>query len=393
MSDSETHDPVSVSSEGVTASKRFEEEEFPVPAIAFEVASAREESVSVRLSDTVPDSVAVEDLGFHPEYGSEFWTIEEETITFEREFDPEESYTTVYGIRATGADDIERFLTEPTIEEVDPPVPEGADIETAVPDPDPDPGDEDEAEEESVETIELNDPDGEGATAATTAPGAATNGTTTTDTEDTAGGVDVEAAIDPVDVGVDEGTESADDADEDGEGDGPEPGAVAVDGSLAAALAEEIERGEVPEEDVSRLREALELGGSVEARLNSLQDDVADLRAYTDALEEFLDEQGTGEQLIADTRDRVEAFADTVEEMEQRVAETEETASAAEERSEEIDGDLADLSRTVESLEEEVTDLRERMTEGDLDDRLSEIEADLADLDEWQTQIKETFGG
>lgn len=126
MNDAREHGTVTVESDGVTVSKWFDDEEFPVPAIVFAFDSHREVPVRVRLSEPVPDGVAVADLGFHPDYGSEHWGIDDDEITFEREFAPEEQYTTVYGIRATGTDDVERFLAEPTIVEVDP-APGGAD--------------------------------------------------------------------------------------------------------------------------------------------------------------------------------------------------------------------------------------------------------------------------
>ena len=115
MSESEQYEMVTVASDGVTVDKRFEEDEFPVPAIAFEIQSSRSETVTVTLVDRVPEDVAVEDLGFHPEYGSEYWTIDEDQITFEREIEANSEYTTVYGIRATGTEDVEQFLTEPTL--------------------------------------------------------------------------------------------------------------------------------------------------------------------------------------------------------------------------------------------------------------------------------------
>lgn len=66
MSDSQTYEEITVASDGVTVTKRFEADEFPVPAIAFNVQSRRTEAVNLRLVDTVPGDVAVEDLGFHP---------------------------------------------------------------------------------------------------------------------------------------------------------------------------------------------------------------------------------------------------------------------------------------------------------------------------------------
>jgi hypothetical protein len=172
MSDSQAYEEITVTSDGVTVTKRFEADEFPVPAIAFNVVSQRTESVNVRLADSVPGDVAVEDLGFHPEYGSEFWDINDNEITFQKDLGAEADYTTVYGIRATGTDDVEKFLTEPRIESVDPPLDEDeadlvGDDGNAVKDvisgnSDSVPGLEDD-EDEDIETLNLKDPNNEGA--------------------------------------------------------------------------------------------------------------------------------------------------------------------------------------------------------------------------------------
>ncbi len=286
MSDAEEYNRVRVSADGVRVLKRFAADEFPVPAIAFDFTSGRDESVTVRLSDTVPDEIDVEDLGFHPDYGSEFWTIEEGRITFEREFEPEATYTTVYGIRAAG-DDVEPFLSEPTIEEVDPPLPEGAEdqlngdesqgdivlesddalVEDAIasgiestPSADGEP--------EEIPKLELNEP--------------AAESESTTETETQAPTISAE--------------------------------------SLVTALATELRNGSVPKEDVEQLRNALSPeGGSTTARLDQLQRDITDLRAYANALEEFLDENGTGAELIEEFSEQVDSFEEDIERLETEV--------------------------------------------------------------------------
>lgn len=100
---------------GVVVEKSFEPDAFPVPAIAFAIRSDRDEPTVVRLVDRIPDDVATEDVGFHPKYGADFWAVADEHIVFEREFDPGEAYTTVYGLRASDTERIERFLTEPEL--------------------------------------------------------------------------------------------------------------------------------------------------------------------------------------------------------------------------------------------------------------------------------------
>jgi len=348
MSGSEQYERVSVSSDGVTVDKRFEEDEFPVPAIAFEIRSERSESVTVTIVDEVPADVAVEDLGFHPEYGSEFWTIDEERITFERELEADGEYTTVYGIRATGTEDVEKFLTEPVIESVDPPLEEdetdgavvdegSTDVVRDVISGDSDgvPGldEDDSAEDEDVETLDLKDPNDPSDDGATAAAGGETSG-------------------------------------EDGEGDAE----TASVESLVGALAAELRNGNVDEDDVKLLRKAFDLvddgsGGSVDARIQRLQTEVADLLAYTDALEEFLDENGTAEQTI-------EGFRNEVESLQSELQEVGELARGHEEA-------LADVQTTVDGVESTVDSL-----ESELDGVLDEVESVRSEVDEVEDTVE-----
>ncbi|MFW6435729.1 MAG: hypothetical protein ACOCY1_05040, partial [Halovenus sp.] len=355
----------------------------------------REDPVTVRMSDSVPEGIEVEDLGFHPEYGSEFWTIDDETITFERELEAGGSYTTVYGIRATGSDNVQQFLTEPVLEEVDPPLPEGETIDEGdvIPESDDDvvknaiagdgeiPGLEDDDEEEDDDedvTLELNDPNNEGQ------------------------------------------------AEADGSADSDGDGAVALEnGSLAGALANEIREQNVSGEDLKLLRRALDVAakndGVNEARIEQLQSDISDLRAYTGALEEFLDENGTGDEMIREFETELESFDDRLQSVQaeiesnsEQVAAIGETVSQVDEEmdslSEEVDSvsgemdsvqdevasvsdQLDDLDATIDGIEGEIDELEGKITEGDIASQIDEIQEEIDELQTWQEQIKETFGG
>jgi uncharacterized protein YoxC len=401
MSNTQAYGEVTVRSEGVTVTKRFEADEFPVPAIAFEFISRREEPVRVRLSDQVPDGVAVEDLGFHPEYGSQHWEVDEETITFERELEPGAEYTTVYGIRATGTDDIAQFLAEPDIEEVDPPlsgdatpVPDSDTVDRIIPSQDELSGAEDDRDEES----------------------------------DGADGEDVDIGEldlrDPTTPESESGTEA-----------GGAAGNEAGDGVISA-LADEIRSGDVAIEDLQLVGRALEKvgddgGRSTDARIQQLQTEVADLRAYTNALEEFLDEEGTGTQLIEEFEAELGEFGDRLDDLESGVESNTAIVDSVEDTVEDVRGEmdgvsaevtdvrseietvssdlrgvevsveeLEDIEETVGDLEDAVGDLRttvedleQEIHEGDVIDRVEEMESDVESLVEWQEQIKRTFGG
>lgn len=366
MSDTQAHKEAVASSDGVTVRKRFEADEFPVPAIAFQIVSRRSTPVTVRLVDSVPEDVAAEDLGFHPEYGSEHWDVDEDRIAFEKELESEADYTTVYGIRATGTDDVEKFLTEPAIESVSPPLDEDEELlgsgNDAVRDvisgrSDSVPGleegeDEDNDGSDDVETLDLSDPAASGHPAESEASSATLD-------------------------------------------------ADAETGSVVAAMAEEIRQQNVSPADVKLLKQALDAvsdtedgtDGVNEARIRRLQQDIADLRAYTDALEAFLEENGTGEEMIAEFSDRLDTFESSLDSFEDDIESAKSTAAEASEDVEELATEIETVETRIGDLEDDVDALREELGDGEIDDRLSSLESDLDDLEQWRDQLSSVIGG
>jgi outer membrane murein-binding lipoprotein Lpp len=145
--------------------------------------------------------------------------------------------------------------------------------------------------------------------------------------------------------------------------------------SLAAALAAELRAGSVAEDDLELLGEAVvdahpALGsGSVVARLDQLQGDVVELRSYTGALETFLDENGTGEQLV----ESVQAELDSV------------------------DSRLDSLETEVEQLRSDLTDEIEQQGPGsaefdELNSRIERVDQELEQLKDWRQRLVETLG-
>jgi predicted nucleic acid-binding Zn-ribbon protein len=408
MSDSQAYEEITVVSDGVTVTKRFEADEFPVPAIAFNFESDRNEPVTVTLTDVVPDDVAVEDLGFHPEYGSEYWTIDDDQITFEREIEPGSDYTTVYGIRATGTDNVEQFLTEPTIDRVDPPleddegelVGEGSDAVKDVISGDADsvPGLED-ADDEEIETLDLKDPNNEAA--AQRAASSESSGETDED-----GDSDEETA-----TTANGHAESAD---------------VEISGdNIVAAMADQLRNNQVTKEDVQILRKAFDLAsendGSSQARCEELQRDVTDVIAYTDALEQFLDENGTGDEMLEQFQTEIESFRSEVESFDSQLADVqsstsqndeeigalasnvesmEGTVNSVESTVDEVESEVGDVESQVSDLESQLDDvqsdleeIKEQMSETDVETQIEEIDEEIKELNEWREQLSSVIGG
>lgn len=383
MSDSQAYEEVMAASDGVTVTKRFEEDDFPVPAIAFNIVSNRTEAVTIRLVDSVPEDVAVEDLGFHPEYGSEFWDINDDQIAFEKELEPEADYTTVYGIRATGTDDIEKFLTQPTLESVDPPY-DGDDddivgsTDNAIKDvisgeSDSIPGleDEDEESEEDIETLDLKDPNSDGS-----------------EVEGEAGG----------------------------DGDEQTPEVAIENGNVIGAMAAEIRQNNVSADDVKMLKRALdavsddgssESDGANTARIQRIQADIADLRAYTDALEEFLDENGTGDEMIEEFSERLNSFEAELDSFESDIQTAKSAAQDASNEVDDVSGEVSEmhgeiddveesldeLSQSLESVEDDIEEVRDELGDGEIDDRLENVESNIEELNDWREQLSSVIGG
>ncbi|UTF54841.1 hypothetical protein [Natronosalvus rutilus] len=165
-----------------------------------------------------------------------------------------------------------------------------------------------------------------------------------------------------------------------GDGD-PETGAVeeSDEPSLVTALADELEAGTVEPAEVDRLREHLggELRPSVEARLDHVQTRIETFGAYIEALEVFLDENGTATQIQDELQTELEAVQDELQ-------------TATRER--------AALRRRIDDLEATVVtdDNVEAIAEGTVDsavarysrrlDRLSSTLDDLEDTVEEQNR-------
>jgi phage shock protein A len=373
---------VEIEREGVAVEKSFEPDDFPVPAIAFVIRSERDVPVDVRLVDTVPEDIQAEDIGFHPKYGAEHWRNEGDELIFERTFEAGEEYTTVYGLRARDTEDVGRFLGDPELAEVDPP------------------------KDSSQVVRDVISEGGDG-----TEPGASDD--------------DLEAAIAAADVeGTPESQPASDPAGPSGTA-SVSPGAASVaSGDVASMLAQGIRDGEVDDSDLEVLRDALGTEGgsskSLEVRIDHLQSEVADLEAYTDALEEFIDENGEARTLMRDLQDSIDGIRDDVAGVEERVesvsGEVSEASGRLEDLSEEVsriddvESSLESVESSVETVDQEVTSIREEMDgvrdeveevraeipEGridEIDDRMEELEAELRELAEMRQRMASVFGG
>ncbi|MCQ4333348.1 hypothetical protein KM295_07620 [Natronomonas sp. F2-12] len=407
MTDADPEEIATVASDGVTVEKSFEPDDFPVPAIAFRIRSERDTDVSVRLADVVPDDVAPENIGFHPKYGAEFWDVEDGRIVFQRTLAPGEEYTTVYGLRGGDADTAAKFMSEPTLESVDPPRGAGdeSDIDAAL---------------DAAEIGDVTPPDRDSAELALSGetppaePVGSTNGSV--DAPDVLGiddATEAESRSESAPPTADAPEERIEEADT-GSG-GTDKGSVdkspthadspagaeprSEQGSLVSELASEIREGDVDDDDLMDLRDALGLdlaSASVEARIEHLQSSVSDLEAYTDAMEEFIDEEGDARTLIAEARDGYEETTDRLEELETELeglrSDLDRRLDSIDERIEEtIDGELTAIRADIESVEERIdTEADERI---DLESDIEALSTELAEVAEMRDRLTNALSG
>jgi outer membrane murein-binding lipoprotein Lpp len=422
---------------GITVTKSFSQDDFPVPAVTFDIQSTREDPVDLRITDTIPEGFGVEQIGFHPDYGSEHWTATGDgEVCYERTIEPDTELTTVYGVRMSEGDEPTAFLEKPSVE-VDPaeaaepsetvpeesssvvrelargdretvpgleadepaesdeePTAETADeswaetTEESVAEqfdepatefdeePEPEAGEPAEAdpiEEESVEDESIED---EAEESDIEPPAETTVEPAEQDPAETDERESEAAAVadaDSVLAGSDESPVAEESTADRSEESEPPLGHTETE-SVAAALAAEIEAGTVPAEDLSVLRSALGQPEHEAVKVEHLQSRVSDLEAYTDALEAFLDENGPAWDLLEDLEADVEGLNADLASVEDRLD------AAAEERNR-TDEHLENLEDTVEAVAG-VAENIERVR-GDLealDERVEGLEETMSDL-------------
>lgn len=411
MSEFDSGNEVTLSSEsGVTIEKSFDSEGFAVPAIRFELRSEHDDAVTVRITDRIPDEFPMDNVGFHPEYENDNWTAyEDHRVQFERTLEPSESLTTVYGIRLSDRSDAEDFLTEPKLEEVTPVTEdeENDDEErmeehtiTDIVSEDSSqvvrdviagdsglPGLNDESDEDTVE-----DGDTDPLADIGTDPLAETDESNplAEETVDSPEAVDDDdppfadstddidepmAAMNDVDDSEDDIIEAPTDS-PDGPVSPPRPG------SVAAALADEIRAGAVDSDDLTLIQRELDLDTpeSTNVRIRHVQSRVDDLAAYTEALEEFIDDNGTAKTLIESFESEVESVRTDLEGMGDEIENTKDEGAQARARVADLEAGLDELETGVES---DLADLEADVDElGELGSTLDVLESQIEALED-----------
>lgn len=333
--------------DGVTLRKRFEETEYRLPTIAYEFRSDRAEPVTVRVIETIPDALDPEDVGFVDANGTDAWEIKGPALVFEDEIEPDAEYAAACAARGENAAAIEEILGRPDAFEVEP-------------------------------------PSGAGATPAPAADFTRNARTARSDavvSRSRAGRSNDEAGSDRA-VGKGGSVAVADDR--------AEPRVV-------EQLVAELRDGEAGDENVALLKDALGIDErpkrSLETRIRQLQSDLADVRAYSNTVEEFLDRHGSAEEVVRQLESRLDAVEEAVDGLRSTVETNGATVAAVREDVDDVAAETHSVSAAVDRLDEElaaeVSSLRsdlerleDRLPASDVDERLSNVEGELSAVDE-----------
>lgn len=418
--DTDLSDPVTVSADDVSVEKRFTADEFPVPAIKFIIESTSSDAVDIRLTDEIPESFPMDCIGFHPDYENENWTAyKDHRVEFVRTLNPEETLTTVYGIRLDEADDEPvSFLGKPKLNLVSTEERDGTEAEEISDILGEDnnavvrealseggegvPGMEEPDAPDAPVADDTTDDVPPEATAETPAPRPMDTDTSSVVTKRSPddppltllGETDADEEVTPVsreDEGSAEATTEGEAAPTTDRSEAVDvasetTGTASATESVAAALATEIREGRVDDDDLTLLKRELDVGvpNSVDVRIHRLQSQMDDLEAYSDALATFLDEEGTGAQLINEFRTDVESLSASLSSLETAL-------SAAESDRVDLRNEVDDVATTVRGVESAVADVESRVdTHGeDLSSLAGDVDA-LGDVPEELDALSES---
>ena len=345
-----SHETVSVSDGEIAVQKVVDTTKFEVPAVVYHIESNAVETKRIRIRQPFPETVSQEDIGFHPEYGAEWWTTERSEAVFAREIDPGDSVITLFGVLGVDPETDDWLMSKPNL-----------DIIESISDT-----------PKWMEVFESDQPEKTGANPFTRAE-QSENRRSPPSGED----------------------------------------------SIISRLAEALDNDDYSEDDLRSIESHLaHSSGATETRIGHLQNQISDLTAYIDALEDFFDDHGTAavlDRIVEDvstldtrltkveestdvTEDTITELRSEMDQMGDRLSSIDEEISAikktAAQQNEQVNRNTTDIRSATESIEElksELTTIRElRVAHENQAERIESLEETLHRL-ETNLQTVRTF--
>lgn len=88
-----------VGTSGLTSRKSVAAISKDVFRVTYEFTSDVDHAIGFRLTEELPDEINMDEVGFHPDYGAEKWSVRPGELVYSDILDPKESSRTVYAIR------------------------------------------------------------------------------------------------------------------------------------------------------------------------------------------------------------------------------------------------------------------------------------------------------
>jgi hypothetical protein len=283
--------------------------------VDIDVNTTYDEVVTVSIEEQLPEGTTASQVGFLPNKAPHDSQItEDDTFHLDIRAIPQRAQRVVYGLKDITTEEAEALSTEPRILEVRSPSGEVID------------------DREDKPEVKTDTADEEGGVPAADHPEETVQETTSE--EETA-----VAEAEPTDgeteqVSADEETQAA--RTTDGQG---------VDAALDDETLDEI---------AERVESRIELDAVTETKLSQLQGDVADVRAYLPALEEFLGEAGRADEIV----DELEAMREQAEKLEDMPEEVDERIATVDEQIESLQSTADDLESQLETVNEQIEELQ-----------------------------------
>lgn len=428
--------PITIEVDGIAVRKAVGITDDGLVVVALSISSDRNRAATLSVSEELPSTFSGDEIGFHSSYEDDCWMVDDLTqVQFERIVEPGESFITLYGVNEFDLDDPANLVIEPTIEVEDlddsEPFPDGGQHAGDESDmgsesmQDHSPRDSSTQEAESVfqRTFEIagqsESDEIEGLNTEAVAEEHATQqieqpeATSELDTghdPDGAGDASPFGDIDAIDEDTHDASAVTADAAEASDLD-PITESNGRNGefdSIAEQLIEELQGSELPEDFVELVQRATDEHHteSEQVQLSYLHDQVAELTAYTDALEEFIDEHGTADSVLTEVTDQIERTQERLDRLER---ETDNVASAFDEidtmlehlsdRNEfcwgaieavndELDEATAGLEEDIETMATDLTETNDGLE--DLGETVDTLSDELDDFQEELTTMTET---
>lgn len=280
--------------------------------VDLDVTTNYDEVVTVSIEEQLPEETTASQVGFLPNKAPHDSQItDEETFHLDIRAIPQRAQRVVYGLKDITNEEAAALSTEPRILEVR--SPNGEVIDDRADNP---AVKTDDAAEETPETQKADE---------------AESAAAVTEAEPPTAEADTESGDYPASSG----------ATADGRGVQAE-----LDQEAVEALAEEIE---------SRI----ELDAITETKLSQLQEDVADVRAYLPALEEFLGEAGRADEIV----EELEAMREQAQELQEMPEELDERIGAVDEQIEQLQTTADELETQLETVNERIDELEDWRTD------------------------------